>query len=63
MTKPKKKQPARIGRPPVYGERVRWLVHVPVDLAAKIDKWRGRHKLSRAAVIEIALTGLMEREG
>lgn len=50
----KEKQP-RMGRPPVYGQRVRWLVHVPVDLAAKVDKWRRREKLSRAAAVERAL--------
>jgi hypothetical protein len=52
---PKKKpapKPTR-GRPPVYGERVNWCVAVPVKLAARVDKRRG--KQSRAAVVEEAL--------
>ena len=57
--KPPAPTPARIGRPPVYGDRVRWLVHVPVDLAAKVDKWRRRGKLSRAAAVERALRAML----
>ena len=58
--KPPAPTPARIGRPPVYGDRVRWLVHVPVDLAEQVDKWRGREKLSRAAAVEQALRQLLD---
>ena len=49
------------GRPPVYGERVKWLVHVPVRLAAAVDK-RRKH-ISRAAVVAEALAAWLEREG
>jgi len=61
---PRKKKPpapARIGRPPVYGERVRWLVHVPLAVAAAVDKKR-KH-VSRAAVVQQALAAWLEREG
>ena len=52
-----KKKPL-IGRPPVYGERVPWLVHIPLKLAAKVDAWRKKRKLSRAAAIQEALEEL-----
>ena len=51
----------RMGRPPVYGERVRWLVHVPLALAAKVDRWRKKREQSRAAVIQEALEKLIDR--
>jgi hypothetical protein len=55
----KKKPPTRHGRPPKYGQREAWLVHVPVELAAAVDKWRKAAQLSRAATIEKALREML----
>lgn len=51
MSKQKKPPATRLGRPPIYGERVAWLVHLPVALADLVDKWRKKRRLSRAAAI------------
>lgn len=41
-----------IGRPPVYGERKKILLALPVDLLAKLDAYRAEKSLTLTAAIQ-----------
>lgn len=41
-----------IGRPPVYGERKKFLLALPVELIAKLDAYRAEKCLTLTAAIQ-----------
>ena len=63
MAKQRKPPATRMGRPPIYGDRTRILILLPVDVAARLTKRAAKLEIKRNVAIEQAVRAWLGEPG